>query len=97
MSTQPVTTVTAAVIPSFVLDAPEPLAAVPALTAKDAVPLPDATAKEVDVQVQGFIDKLMTEDLHSEAFKNRLDSAFRIGKEEVSSAAAFMRKCSRFP
>ncbi len=90
MSTQPVTTAPAAVIPSFVLDAPEPLAAVPALTAKDAVPLPDATTKEVDAQVQGFIDKLMTEDLHSEAFKNRLDSAFRLGKEEVSSAAAFM-------
>ncbi len=91
MSTQPVTTApAAAVIPSFVLDAPEPLAAVPAVTAKDAVPLPDATAKEVDLQVQGFIDKLMTEDLQSEAFKNRLDSAFRLGKEEVSSAAAFM-------
>jgi uncharacterized protein YaaN involved in tellurite resistance len=76
--------------PAFVLQAPEPLAPVPAATAKDAVPLPESTAQQVDAQVQGFIDKLLTEDLHSDAFKARLDSAFRIGKEEVSSSAAFM-------
>jgi uncharacterized protein YaaN involved in tellurite resistance len=84
------TTTVPTATPAFVLQAPEPLAAVPALTAKDAVPLPDATSKEVDEQVQSYIDKLMSEDLHSEAFKARLDSAFRLGKEEVSSAAAFM-------
>ncbi len=83
-------TTTATAIPALVLQAPEPLQPVAAPVAKDAVPLPEATAAQVDAQVQGFIDKLLTEDLHSDAFKARLDSAFRLGKQEVSSAAAFM-------
>lgn len=89
----PTATTTAApavAMPPLVLEAPEPLAPVAAPAAKDAVPLPEATAQQVDAQVQAFMDKLLTEDLHSEAFKSRLDSAFRLGKEEVSSAAAFM-------
>jgi hypothetical protein len=40
--------------------------------------------------VDTFIDKLINEDLNSDAFKARMDSAFRIGKEEVSSAASLM-------
>jgi uncharacterized protein YaaN involved in tellurite resistance len=87
----PVATATPiAAVQTFVLQAPEPLVAIPAPTAKDAVPLTEATSKEVDAQVQSYIDKLLTEDLHSDDFKSRLDSAFRLGKEEVSSAAAFM-------
>jgi uncharacterized protein YaaN involved in tellurite resistance len=85
-----INTTPAANVQTFVLQAPEPLVAVPAPTAKDAVPLPEATSKEVDAQVQSYIDKLLTEDLHSDDFKARLDSAFRLGKEEVSSAASFM-------
>jgi uncharacterized protein YaaN involved in tellurite resistance len=93
--TLPVATATAPVTPTttvqtFLLQAPEPLVAVPVATAKDAVVLPEATAKEVDEQVQIYMDKLLTEELHSEGFQARLDSAFRLGKEEVSSAASFM-------
>lgn len=88
----PTATATAPVVnaPTFVLEPPQALVAVAAPVAKDSVPLPDETAKQVDAQVESFIDKLLTEDLHSDAFKSRLDSAFRVGKEEVSSAAAFM-------
>ncbi len=87
-SAAPVTTAPAQ--PAFVLQAPEAVAPLPATTARDAVPLPEATSREVDAQVQTFIDKLLTEDLHSDAFKARLDSSFRVGKEEVASSAAFM-------
>jgi uncharacterized protein YaaN involved in tellurite resistance len=83
-------TTTAPAQTAFVLQAPEAVAPLPASTARDAVPLPEATSREVDAQVQTFIDKLLTEDLHSDAFKARLDSSFRVGKEEVASSAAFM-------
>lgn len=75
---------------TLVLTPPETLHAVAEPAAKDAVPLPKETSAQVDVQVDAFIDKLMNEDLNSEAFKARMDSAFRIGKEEVSSAASLM-------
>ena len=75
---------------AFTLTPPETLAPIPAPVAKDAVPLSPETSNQVDAQVDGFIAKLLSEDLHSDAFKTRMDSAFRLGKEEVSSAAALM-------
>jgi hypothetical protein len=38
-----------------------------------------------------FIDALASEDVHSDAFKQRLDSAFALGKEEISNASALMQ------
>lgn len=75
---------------TFTLTPPETLAPVPAPVAKDAVPLSAETSAQVDAQVSSFVDKLLSEDLHSDAFKTRMDSAFRLGKEEVSSAASLM-------
>jgi uncharacterized protein YaaN involved in tellurite resistance len=66
------------------------LQALPAPAAKDAVPLSQETMTQVDAQVQAFVDQLLHEDLHSDAFKARMDSAFRLGKQEVSSAASLM-------
>jgi uncharacterized protein YaaN involved in tellurite resistance len=76
--------------PALVLTPPETLQVVAEPAAKDAVPLSSETSAQVDTQVDLFIDKLLNEDLNSEAFKARMDSAFRIGKEEVSSAATLM-------
>ena len=75
---------------TFTLTPPETLAPIPAPVAKDAVPLSPETSAQVDAQVDNFIGKLLSEDLHSDAFKTRMDSAFRLGKEEVSSAASLM-------
>lgn len=75
---------------TLVLTPPETLHAVTEPTAKEAVPLSKETTEQVDTQVNAFIDKLINEDLHSDAFKARMDSAFRLGKEEVSSAASLM-------
>jgi uncharacterized protein YaaN involved in tellurite resistance len=75
---------------AFTLTPPETLAPLAEPTARDAVPLPAETSALVDAQVDTFIGKLMSEDLHSDAFKSRMDSAFRLGKEEVSSAASLM-------
>ncbi|NRF70929.1 toxic anion resistance protein [Aquincola sp. S2] len=88
-STPPTTTKTAA--PAFTLEAPEVIHAVPAEAAREAVPLKPELQKQVDDQVLRFIDALASEDLNSEAFRSRLDSAFALGKEEVSNASSLMQ------
>jgi len=85
-----VTTSTNLPTTTLVLTPPETLQAVAEPAAKDAVPLSKETSAQVDAQVDAFIDKLLNEELNSDAFKARMDSAFRLGKEEVSSAASLM-------
>jgi len=49
------------------------------------------TQAAVDEQVTRFMDGLLQEDLQSEAFKAKLDSAFALGREEVSIASSLMQ------
>ena len=86
MSQQTVTTT-----PSFTLAPPEVLAPLPVEVAKSAVPLAKETQTAVDDQVDRFMDGLLKEDVQSEAFKAKLDSAFALGREEVSIAASLMQ------
>ena len=67
------------------------LAPVPVEAAREAVPLQPELRKQVDDQVLRFIDALATEDIHSDTFKARLDSAFALGKEEISNASSLMQ------
>jgi uncharacterized protein YaaN involved in tellurite resistance len=77
--------------PAFQLMPPEVLQPLSDNAAQQAVPLADATRAAVDDQVGRFVDALLTEDVASEAFKAKLDSAFALGKEEVSLAANLMQ------
>ncbi|TDM06112.1 MAG: toxic anion resistance protein [Ideonella sp. MAG2] len=77
--------------PAFQLQPPEVLTPVPTESAREAVPLAPELKQQVDQQVLRFIDALATEDLHSDTFKARLDSAFALGKEEISNASALMQ------
>jgi len=83
--------VTASATPTFQLTPPEVIVPVPAESAPATVPLAAATASAVDAQVARFIEALMTENLHSTEFKSKLDSAFALGREEISSAAGLMQ------
>jgi uncharacterized protein YaaN involved in tellurite resistance len=76
---------------TFQLTPPEVIAPVTEAVAKTAVPLSNETKTAVNAQVEQFVDGLMQEDLHSEAFKAKLDSAFALGKQEVSVAASMMQ------
>lgn len=58
--------------------------------APDMVPLDAAARERVEQQVGQYIDSLVSADMQSDEFKSRLDSAFRLGKEEVSNAASLM-------
>jgi uncharacterized protein YaaN involved in tellurite resistance len=59
--------------------------------AKTAVPLAKAVQSAVDDQVNRFMEGLLSEDVQSEAFKAKLDSAFALGREEVSVASSLMQ------
>lgn len=74
----------------FVLTPPEVIVPVSDRQASDAIPLADERAAAVDAQVERFIGALLTEDVQSDSFKSRLDSAFRLGREEISIAASLM-------
>lgn len=75
---------------AFVLTPPEAIAPVADRHAADAIPLSAADASAVDEQVERFINVLLTEDVQSDSFKSRLDSAFRLGREEISIASSLM-------
>lgn len=53
--------------------------------------LDPALAAEVDAQVRAFLDGLLGERLESAGFRQRLDAAFRVGREEISLAAGLLQ------
>ena len=75
---------------ALVLTPPEALQVVTEQKAPEMVPLDTAARERVEQQVGQYIDSLLSADVQSDEFKSRLDSAFRLGKEEVSNAASLM-------
>ncbi len=75
---------------AFRLTPPEVIQPLDNQVAPSAVPLPPETQSAVEEQVQRFMDGLLSEDVQSEAFKQKLDSAFALGREEVSVASSLM-------
>jgi len=75
----------------FQLTPPEVLVPLNDQTAKSAVPVAPEVKAAVEDQVDRFITALLTEDVQSESFRAKLDSAFALGREEVSVAASLMQ------
>ncbi len=75
----------------FALTPPEVITPLPVEASVGAVPLKPEIKSAVDDQVGRFIDALMQEDVNSDAFKAKLDSAFALGRQEVSTAASLMQ------
>ena len=80
-----------AAVNTFQLTPPEVITPVTEEVAKTAVPMSAELQSAVEDQVDRFMQGLLTEDVQSEAFKTRLDSAFALGREEVSIAASLMQ------
>jgi uncharacterized protein YaaN involved in tellurite resistance len=76
--------------PGFVLTPPEPIKLVDEQRASQATSLPAELADAVDAQVERFISALLSEDVHSDAFRAKVDSAFRLGREEIAATAHLM-------
>ena len=90
MDTQTQTATTTA-LAQFSLTPPEVIQVVPPEASKHAVPMTAELKTAVDDQVDRFIVGLLQEDVQSEAFKTKLDSAFALGKEEISIASSLMQ------
>ncbi|WP_156949912.1 toxic anion resistance protein [Simplicispira psychrophila] len=75
----------------FQLTPPEVVQPVSNDFAKTAIPLPQELAQAVEEQVDKFVAGLLTEDVQSEGFRAKLDSAFALGRAEVSIAASLMQ------
>jgi len=88
---QQVQTTTATADAGFRLTPPEVIQPVGEQVARTAVPLAPELKSAVDDQVARFMDGLLTEDVQSEGFRARLDSAFALGREEVSVASSLMQ------
>jgi uncharacterized protein YaaN involved in tellurite resistance len=76
---------------SFQLTPPEVIKPLSDQAAKSAVPMAPELKSAVDDQVERFVAALLTEEVQSEAFRAKLDSAFALGREEVSIAASLMQ------
>lgn len=91
-STTPAVAAAAGAAPAgFQLTPPEVLQPIGKEVAQTAVPLPQALNRAIEDQVDRFVAGLMAEDLQSEGFRARLDSAFALGREEVSMAASLLQ------
>ncbi len=75
----------------FQLTPPEVVQPVGNEVARTALPLPQELAQAIEAQVDQFVAGLLTEDVQSDGFRARLDSAFALGREEVSIAASLMQ------
>ena len=76
---------------TFQLAPPEVLTPLSVPAASSAVPLAAPVRSAVDDQVDRFMQGLLTEDVQSETFRAKLDSAFALGKEEISLASGLMQ------
>lgn len=76
---------------AFRLTPPEVIKPVNEQGARTAVPMPPEFRSAVEDQVARFMEGLLTEDVQSDGFKARLDSAFALGREEVSVASSLMQ------
>jgi len=82
---------TAPVSAAFVLQAPEVIAPVSDGMLQSALPLSADLQMAVEAQLEQFMQGLLSEDVQSDAFRQRLDSAFSLGREEISIASGLMQ------
>jgi uncharacterized protein YaaN involved in tellurite resistance len=74
--------------PTLVLEAPAPVAPVAPDKAAGAVPLSDADVAKLDDMVSGYLDTVMSLDVHSQAFTDRLRDIGKLGDDDIRSAAS---------
>src|SRR5262245_61441211 len=76
---------------SLVLQPPDVVQPVGPEGAPEMVPLDLDMKAKVDRQVDRFVEALLDESsVESDGFKAKVDAAFRLGREEISSAASLM-------
>src|SRR3974390_707388 len=73
--------------PPLQLNMPEPVTPVKEPDAAAAIaPIQEETKKAAAAQADKFIADLLHMDVNSEDFRNRIDSAFRLGRKEIGDS-----------
>lgn len=73
-------------VQTLTLTPPEVVAPVAVAQTKGAVRLSPETKQRMDAQLDIFLQGLMTENVNSDAFRSKLDSAFSLGRKEIAEA-----------
>lgn len=76
---------------SFQLTPPEVLEPVREDKANEMVSVKPERLIDIEKRVDGFMSVLLSGDLHSQDFKDKLDQAFALGRQEVSVSAALLQ------
>ncbi|WMW81159.1 toxic anion resistance protein [Undibacterium cyanobacteriorum] len=76
---------------SDVLQAPDAFSPITTDKVEQVLPLAPQLRSAVEDQVEHFMQALLQEDLQSEDFKMKLDSAFALGREEIAIASSLMQ------
>ena len=72
------------------LTPPEVVIPIAEAKAPDMVPLKPEVQDKIKAQVTAYVESMLAEELQSEGFRAKLDSAFQLGREEISSASSLM-------
>ena len=73
---------------TLVLEAPAPVTPVAPTQAAGAVPISDADRTKLDDMVSGYLDAVMSLDVHSQAFADRMRDIGKLGDDDIRSAAS---------
>lgn len=79
-------TLTENLSPVLVLTPPEVVTPALPVQTKGAAPVAPERAFKIDQQVESFVSSLLTEDVRSDGFRQRLDQAFSLGRKEIAEA-----------
>ncbi len=73
---------------ALVLEAPAPVVAVAPTQAAGAVPIADSDRTKLDDMVSGYLDAVMSLDVHGQAFSDRMRDIGKLGDDDIRSAAS---------
>jgi uncharacterized protein YaaN involved in tellurite resistance len=73
---------------TLVLEVPAPVAAVAPAQQAAAVPIDDSDRAKLDDMVSGYLDAVLSLDVHSEAFGDRMRAIGKLGDDDIRSAAS---------
>ena len=73
---------------ALVLEAPAPVVAVAPTQAAGAVPIADSDRTKLDDMVSGYLDAVMSLDVHGQAFNDRIRDVGKLGDDDIRSAAS---------
>jgi len=74
--------------PTLVLEVPAPVAAVAPAQEAGAVPIADTDRAKLDEMVSGYLDAVLSLEVHSEAFGDRMRAIGKLGDDDIRSAAS---------